>query len=160
MIRISLCALWFLTASLAFPAEFRGVVVGIADGDTITVLDSNRKQHNIRLAGIDAPERKQAYGQRSRDHLVNLAFKRQATVDCYKTDQYKRQICRVWVEGTDVALAQVKVGLAWHYKRFENEQTASERTSYARAEEEARASRVGLWNHKQPVPPWEYRRQR
>jgi endonuclease YncB( thermonuclease family) len=160
MIRTSLCALWFLTASLAIPAELRGVVVGIADGDTITVLDGGRKQHKIRLAGIDAPERKQPFGQRSREHLANLAFRKAANLDCYKTDQYKRQICRVWVEGADVALAQVRAGLAWHYKRFEKEQTEIERTTYATAEDGARASRIGLWQDKQPVPPWEYRSKR
>jgi endonuclease YncB( thermonuclease family) len=63
------------------------------------------------------------------------------------------------VDGKDVALAQVQAGLAWHYKRFEKEQTPSERVTYARAEEEARASRIGLWQSNQPLQPWEFRRQ-
>jgi endonuclease YncB( thermonuclease family) len=150
--------LLLLTAALASAAEFRGVVVGIADGDTITVLDDGRKQHKVRLAGIDAPEKRQAFGEKSKQHLSSLAFKKDAKLDCYKTDQYKRQICRVWIEGRDVALAQVRVGLAWHYKRFENEQTDAERASYAQAEDDARAARRGVWQDRSPVPPWELRR--
>ena len=160
MTKAFLAALLFVSSALTTAAELRGVVVGVTDGDTITVLDGERKQHKVRLAGIDAPERHQGFGERSKQHLSNLAFKKQATLDCYKTDQYKRKVCRVWVEGKDVALAQVQAGLAWHYKRFEKEQTASERASYARAEDDARASRIGLWKSDRPVPPWEFRRQR
>ena len=158
MTRVFVVALLFATAAFAPAAELRGVVVGVTDGDTITVLDGERKQHKIRLAGIDAPEKHQGFGERSKQHLSNLAFKKQATLDCYKTDQYKRKVCRVWVDGKDVALAQVQAGLAWHYKRFEKEQTSSERAAYAKAEDDARASRSGLWQSDRPVPPWEFRR--
>ena len=160
MIKGFLGTLLVLTVTLAAASELRGVVVGVTDGDTITVLDDSRKQHKVRLAGIDAPEKHQAFGERARQYLSSLAFKKQATLDCYKNDQYKRQVCRVWVEGKDIALAQVQGGLAWHYKRFEKEQTASERAAYARAEADARASRTGLWRSERPVPPWEFRRQR
>jgi endonuclease YncB( thermonuclease family) len=146
-----------LLPALAPAAELRGTVVGVSDGDTITVLDSDRKQHKVRLSGIDAPERHQGFAERSKQNLASLAMKKQATLDCYKTDQYKRKVCRVQVEGRDVALAQVRAGLAWHYKRFENEQTATERAAYTRAEDDARASRLGLWQSDNPVPPWEFR---
>jgi endonuclease YncB( thermonuclease family) len=139
-------------------AELRGTVVGVTDGDTITVLDGEKRKHKIRLAGVDAPEKHQGFAERSKQHLSSLAFKKLATLDCYKTDQYRRQVCGVWVEGKDVALAQVQAGLAWHYKRFEKEQTTTERASYARAEDDARASRIGLWKDERPVPPWEFRR--
>jgi len=159
MIKGFLGTLLVLTATLAAASELRGVVVGVTDGDTITVLDDSRKQHKVRLAGIDAPEKHQAFADRARQYLSSLALKKQATLDCYKTDQYKRQVCRVWVERKDVALAQVQAGLAWHYKRFEKEQTPSERAAYARAETDARASRSGLWQAERPLPPWEFRRQ-
>lgn len=152
-------AFLLLAASIAAGGELHGVVVGVTDGDTITVLDDTRKQHKVRLAGIDAPEKHQGFAETSKQHLANLAWKKQATLDCYKTDQYKRKVCRVWVAGKDIALAQVQAGLAWHYKRFEKEQTPSERASYARAEEDARDLRIGLWQSKRPVPPWEFRRQ-
>jgi len=160
MIKALVGALLVLAATFAAASEVRGVVVGVADGDTITVLDGDRKQHKVRLAGIDAPEKHQGFAERSKQHLASLAIKKQATLDCYKTDQYKRRVCRVWVEGKDVALAQVQAGLAWHYKRFEKEQTPSERADYAKAENDARASRGGLWQSDHPVPPWEFRRQR
>ena len=160
MIKGFLGTLLLLTAILATASELRGVVVGVTDGDTITVLDDSRKQHKVRLAGIDAPEKHQAFANGSRQYLSSLAFKKQATLDCYKTDQYKRQVCRVWVAGKDIALAQVQAGLAWHYKRFQKEQTLAERATYARAEADARASRLGFWQPDRPVPPWEFRRQR
>ena len=159
MTKAFLAALLFVSSALTTAAELRGVVVGVADGDTITVLDGDRKQHKVRLAGIDAPEKHQGFGERSKQHLSNLAFKKRATLDCYKTDQYKRKVCRVWVDGKDIALAQVQAGFAWHYKRFEIEQTPSEREAYARAEADARDSRKGLWQSERPVPPWEFRRQ-
>jgi endonuclease YncB( thermonuclease family) len=113
---------FLLLVDEAAAAELRGVVVGVTDGDTIAVLDRARKQHEIRLAGIDAPEKRQAFGERSKQHLSALAFKKEAVLDCFKVDQYKRQVCSVRMDGEDVAVAQVWAGLAWHYKRFENEQ--------------------------------------
>jgi len=109
------------------------------------------------LAGIDAPEKHQGYAQKSRDHLASLTMKKQARLDCYKTDQFKRRVCRVFVDNRDVALAQVRAGFAWHYKRFESEQTPGERADYAKAEASARASKHGLWQSEKPVPPWEFR---
>ena len=160
MIRIAIGMLLSGLAVNVQAAELHGVVIGVTDGDTVTVLDGNRKQHKIRLAGIDAPEKDQGYAERSKQHLANLAWKKQATLDCYKTDQYKRKVCRVWVSGTDIALAQVHVGLAWHFKKFENEQTPTERASYTQAENDARASRIGLWQSNRAIPPWEFRRQK
>jgi endonuclease YncB( thermonuclease family) len=147
----------FLASTLAPAAELRGTVVAVADGDTLTVLDAEKKQHKIRLAGIDAPEKHQGFADRSRQNLASLTMKKQAVLDCYKVDQFKRQVCRVRVGGKDVALAQVGAGLAWHYKRFEKEQTPTERGTYSNAEASARASRIGLWQSDNPVPPWEFR---
>jgi len=153
-------ALFLVAATLASAAELRSVtVVGVTDGDTITVRDGKRN-YKVRLAGIDTPERGQPFAKRARQNLSNLAREKQAIVDCYKTDQYKRQVCRVWVDGKDTALAQVQAGLAWHYKRYEKEQTTTERSAYTKAEDEARASRIGLWQSDHPVPPWEFRRQK
>ena len=153
-------ALLLLTAAPAAAAELHGVVVAVTTGDAITVLDGNRKQHKIRLAGIDAPEKYQPFADGARQNLSKLAFQKQATLDCYRTGGDNRKVCRVSVEGKDIALAQVQAGFAWHYTRFENDQTPSERTAYARAETHARASRWGLWQSDRPVPPWEFRRPR
>jgi endonuclease YncB( thermonuclease family) len=158
--RVFLGALLLVAATLASAAELRSVmVVGVTDGGTITVRDG-KQNYKIRLAGINTPEKGQPFAKRAHQNLSNVAHEKQAIVDCYKTDQYKLKVCRVWVGGNDIALAQVQAGLAWHYKRFENEQTARGRVAYAQAEDEARMRKRGLWQDKEPVPPWEFRRKR
>jgi len=135
----------------------QGKVVGISDGDTITVLDSTKTQHKIRLAGIDAPEKAQAFGERSKQHLSELVFGKTVTVDWNKTDRYGRTIGKVVVNGQDANLSQVKAGLAWYYKQYEKEQLASDRASYSQAEVDARTRKVGLWRDAAPISPWDFR---
>jgi len=144
----------------AWAEEVRGRVVGVSDGDTITVLDAAKRQHKVRLAGIDAPEKGQAFGNASKENLSKLVFDRQVTADCYKRDQYGREICRVFRGGTDIPLEQLRAGLAWHYARFANEQRPDERAAYVDAEASAKASRRGLWSDKAPQAPWEWRTQK
>jgi endonuclease YncB( thermonuclease family) len=147
-----------VAAGAAQAEQWRGKVVGIADGDTLTLLDDSRQQHRIRLDGIDAPERTQPYGQRSRQSLAALAHGRDAIADCAKNDRYGRSVCRVTVDGRDVGLEQVRRGMAWHYVRYAHEQPAEARVEYARAEQQARGGRAGLWAGRDPTPPWDYRR--
>jgi endonuclease YncB( thermonuclease family) len=147
-----------LVAAAAAAAEWHGKVVGIADGDTLTLLDDDRRQHRIRLDGIDAPERTQPFGQRARQSLAALAHGREARAACPKTDRYGRAVCRVTVGGVDVGLEQVRRGLAWHYVRYAHEQPPATRAEYARAEQQARGERAGLWSMRSPTPPWEFRR--
>ena len=157
-------ALTLLAASLlaicqlSHAAELRGKVVGISDGDTLTVLDAANSTHRIRLDGIDAPEKRQAYGTRSREHLAALAFGKPVLVVWSKRDRYGRIVGQVNLgESHDVGLALIEAGLAWHYKRYQHEQSSVDRGRYARAEDDARAKRAGLWQDQHPVPPWEYR---
>jgi endonuclease YncB( thermonuclease family) len=135
-----------------------GKVVAVQDGDTITLLDGDEKQHRIRLAGIDAPERAQPAGALAQEHLADLAYARLVLAHCSKVDQYRRRVCTVFVSGRDVGLAQVEAGWAWHFKRFAHEQLPAERDAYTRAEEAARAKKAGLWAEDAPLPPWEWRR--
>jgi endonuclease YncB( thermonuclease family) len=156
---------WLLVAFLlaghcAWAYDVQGKVVGISDGDTITVLDSTKTQHKIRLAGIDAPETKQAFGQASKKHLSGLVFDRDVTLDCGKTDKYEREVCVVTVDGQDVNLVQVKAGMAWWYRKYQNEQSAAQRSSYEAAEATAKAGGLGLWKDAAPMPPWEWRHRR
>lgn len=144
-------------AGTLYGDTLQGKVVGISDGDTITVLDSNKTQHKIRLAGIDAPEKAQPFGERSKLHLSELVFGKTITVDWNKTDRYGRTIGKVVVNGQDANLSQVQAGLAWHYKQYEKEQSASDRSSYAQAEIDAKALKVGLWRDAVATPPWEFR---
>jgi endonuclease YncB( thermonuclease family) len=132
--------------------------VAIADGDTLTVLDAAKNQHKIRLSGIDAPEKRQPLGSRSKENLSRLAFDKEVTVDWQKRDRFDRIVGKVMVEGQDVNLEQIKAGVAWHFKRYEQEQPLADRLSYAQAESEARADQRGIWREPQPVAPWEFRR--
>jgi len=148
-------------------ATIDGMVVNVADGDTVIILDINKTQHKIRIDGIDAPERKQPFGSRSRQNLRHLVAQKDVTADCRKTDRYRRQICKVWVQPADCATcgktldaghAQIVAGMAWWYREYAKEQSADDRGRYESAEQEAKARKVGLWHDKAPIPPWDWRR--
>ena len=155
---LAIAALAFISTHSASAAALTGRIVSIVDGDTVTLLDANLQQHKIRLSGIDAPEKRQPFGNRSRLHLGVLVFGRQVTADCPKTDRYKRAVCRIDVDGVDANLAQVEAGMAWHYKAYERDQRLNDRSRYARAENAARDARRGLWADRAPVAPWDFRR--
>ena len=152
-----LAALLLALVTSASGAELAGRVVSIADGDTVTVLDADHVQHIVRLAGIDAPEKRQPFGNVSRQHLAGLVFQRDVTVEWKKRDRYGRMIGVVRIDGQDASLAQVQAGLAWHYLAYAGEQRPADRLAYADAEQQARADRQGLWRDLAPVPPWEWR---
>ena len=130
----------------------------VADGDTITVLDSTNTQHRIRLEGIDAPESHQAFGTQSKKSLSEMVFGKDVTIVYEKTDQYGRLVGKILLAGKDINLEQVKAGMAWHYKEYQKEQTPEDRELYARAENEAHTARRGLWLDQSPVEPSEFRR--
>ena len=134
-----------------------GRVVGVADGDTITVLDAEKAQHKIRLAGIDAPEKKQAFGNRSKESLSEMVFDKTVNVETEKRDRYGRQIGKVLVNGQDVNLVQVERGMAWFYRQYQYEQSPNDRKLYEAAEDAAKNGRRGLWRDVDPVPPWDFR---
>ena len=157
MLRYLVLVALLLQAGQILAATIEGRVVGVSDGDTITVLDSTKTQHKIRLAGIDAPESRQAFGQTSKKHLSDLVFGKEVTLDCGKTDKYRREVCVVLVNGQDANLVQVKAGMAWWYRKYQKEQSAVQRSSYEGAETAAKAGRIGLWQETDPVPPWEWR---
>lgn len=137
-----------------------GRVVGVTDGDTLTLLDTSYQQHKIRLSGIDAPEKKQPFGARSKANLGALAFNREATAECPKKDRYGRWVCVLHVRGQDIGLAQISAGMAWWYQQYAREQTLQARIDYEQAELSAKEGRQGLWNEKSPTPPWEWRQAR
>lgn len=167
LITSTVAALLFLASEAVYPEILEGKVVSVADGDTITVLDSNKIQHKIRLSGIDAPERGQAFGNVSKQHLANLVFGKAVKVETTKKDRYGRSVGKVWVQPPDCAtcgrtldanLAQVANGLAWWYRYYADEQPAEDRGRYEIAEKEARGKLVGLWIDVKPVPPWDWRK--
>ncbi len=158
--RKALVCLLLALACTANAETITGLVVGIADGDTITVLDADKVQHKIRLAGIDAPEKKQAFGNRAKESLSDLVFGKSVRVETVKKDRYGREVGKILVDERDVNLAQVQRGFAWHYKAYEREQSAKDRSLYDAAERDARAGRRGLWRDIDPIAPWDWRKER
>ena len=158
IVRRCLLALLLAVCANAYSETLTGIVIGVTDGDTLTLLVNEAYQVKIRLAGIDSPEKKQDFGQKAKAMLSDLAFQKKATANCRKQDRYQRSICVVLVEDVDVGLQQIQAGLAWWYRQYISEQTASERTSYETAERDAKAHRRGLWAMPNPTPPWEWRK--
>ena len=130
-----------------------GKVVRVADGDTLTILDATNVQHKVRLHGIDAPERKQAYGEASRKALAERVAGKVVRVEWTARDKYQRVLGTVYVGEKDINLAMLQAGYAWHYKRFDSN------AAYAQAEAEAKAAKRGLWRDPSPVAPWDFRQQ-
>ena len=140
-----------ITASL-HADEIRGKVVSIADGDTITVLDADKVQHKIRLQGIDAPEKKQAFGTKSKERMSEKVGGEEVVVQWKAKDRYGRIIGEVMIGSRHINLEMVQDGMAWHYKQY------SKSKELAEAEDLARKEKKGLWVDKEPVPPWEFRK--
>lgn len=151
MIRAGLAVCAFALAATVDAGELRGRVVGVMDGDTLAVLDADNQERRVRLAEIDAPEKRQPFGQRSKQSLSGLCYSRDAVIEDKGRDRYGRVIGRVNCVGIDASAEQVRRGMAWVFDRY-----ATDRRLYA-IQEEARAARLGLWNDPAPVPPWEYR---
>ena len=84
-------------------------------------------------------------------------FGKGVTLDCGKTDKYRREVCVVMVDGQDANLAQVKAGMAWWCRKYQKEQTPRQRAEYEAAEATAKSGRVGLWDDADAVPPREWR---
>lgn len=147
------CA-WSLNAAAAFRLD--GMIVGVADGDTVTLLEPESKvQHRIRLADIDAPESRQDYGQQSKRNLSNLVYNQTVTALCKEHDKYGRAICTLYLGDQNINTEQVRQGLAWVYRTY-----APRNSPLYRMEDEARAAGRGLWQLSNPTPPWEWRRQK
>jgi len=135
-----------------------GTVVGITDGDTITVLAKDNKEHKVRLMGIDAPEKTQDFGDESKKALSNYIYQREVTVDYKKLDKYQRKVGKVILDKQDICLAMIELGMAWHYKDYEKEQSKTDRDLYSQAEVKARESRIGLWQLSNAIKPSAFRR--
>ncbi|MFZ4795067.1 MAG: thermonuclease family protein [Blastocatellia bacterium] len=143
--------------AMAQPGILTGRVTGISDGDTITIVTSGLREYKIRLNGIDAPESSQDFGQASKKNLSQLIFGREVRVAWRKQDRYDRILGRVFLGQTDVNLEQVRSGLAWFYRAYENELTANDRSLFDRVERDSKNAGRGLWQNGNPTPPWDYR---
>ncbi len=146
--------------NMAYANVIHGRVVGVSDGDSVTVIDSNKTQHKIRLAGIDAPEKSQAYGQKAKESLSDLVFGKKVDVEWSKQDRYGRTVGKILLAGVDINLEQIKRGMAWHYKQYQNEQSPDDRVAYAQSESQARDKRMGLWRDPAPIEPAVFRQKK
>ena len=135
----------------ALPNKFVAKVVGISDGDTVTVL-LNRRQYKVRLEGIDAPERGQDFGTKSRKHLGDLVQGKQVHGSTTDTDKYGRNLCFLTVDGKRVNHDMVRNGLAWHYRKYSSD------AELAELEAEAKSQKRNIWSEAGPVAPWDWRR--
>ncbi|WP_296891794.1 thermonuclease family protein [Thiobacillus sp.] len=139
-----------VSVSVASTAEsLIGQVVGITDGDTLTLL-VERQEHKVRIAGIDAPEKRQAWGEKSKTNLSRLTFNLEAVAECPKVDRWGRRICKVLVGGNDVGLAQVRDGMAWWYRKYAKEQSADDQSGYKNAELMAKMRSLGCGRTQTP----------
>ena len=144
---------------LAKGSSLSGEVVSVADGDTITLLDADKKQYKLRLAYIDAPEKAMPFGQDAKTNLSNLVFKQKITAHIDDVDRYGRGVARISKAEQDINLAQVNAGMAWHYTVYAKKtQTKSDFSRYAEAHRRAQSQRIGLWQQKNPTPPWDWRK--
>lgn len=138
--------------------QITGKVVGVLDGDTLSLfVECAKLELPIRLAGIDAPETGAPFSAKSKKSLSELAFGKVVTVDSHKRDKYGRYVGKVLADGLDVNLEQINRGLAWHYTEYAVEQSQEDCAAYSVAEQTARLNKTGLWSHKDPIPPWDWR---
>ena len=149
---IFLLVVFFFNGNTINASEIEGLVVHIADGDTLTILTASKKQVKIRLAEIDAPERKQPFGNKAKTLLANLTFQKEARIEVAGLDRYGRSIGRVFIKNTDINAELVNQGMAWVYRKYSNDQGLINLESLAK-----RAKR-GLWSVDNPIAPWEWRK--
>jgi endonuclease YncB( thermonuclease family) len=135
--------------------ELHGEVVAIADGDTLTLLDSDRVQHKVRLSGIDAPEKEQAFGTAARKALGEKIHRESVRVVWRGKDKYGRILGDVYLKDRHINREMVTEGFAWWYQKY-----APHNREMERSEREARKERRGLWRDEEPEPPWEFRKRK
>ena len=155
---LALALLFYLLHTVCSAAVLHGRVVKVTDGDSLTVLDSSLVQHTVRLLGVDAPEKSQAFGWRAKYTLGLHVFGQQVKVDVLKKDRYGRLLGQVWLGEQDINLAQIEAGMAWHYANYARDQRPADRVRYAAAQRYAQFARRGLWQDANPTPPWLFRR--
>lgn len=146
--------LFLLLSSCLNALELKGKVIAVSDGDTIKLLTQDKVTHKIRLLDIDAPEKKQAFGNKSKDNLAKYIAGENVTVKYKEMDRYSRILGTIYLNNMDVNLQQIKDGYAWVYKQYSSNQI------YYKEEDEARRLKKGLWIENNPLAPWEYRKKR
>ncbi|MEN9866558.1 MAG: hypothetical protein RL748_2148 [Pseudomonadota bacterium] len=137
----------------------QGQVVAVADGDTITLQDGEKREYKLRLAYIDAPEKAMPYGAEAKRHLAQLVEDKTVAARIDDVDAYGRGVARIELDGTDINYALLASGHAWHYSQYARKAQSDDAYSrYQAAQGKARHGKTGLWHDASPTPPWEWRR--
>ena len=143
----------FCCLALNVQAEiFDAKVIAVIDGDTVLVLRDQQKT-KVRLVNIDAPEKQQPFGKRSRRALCQLVCKREVRIETQAVDQYERLLATLYVDGINVNQEQVRRGMAWEYSHYHSDGT------FLALQREAKLARRGLWAEVNPQAPWLWRRE-
>lgn len=145
--------IFFLYTSISF-SQLTGRVIKIKDGDTIVILDSSFKQHTIRIADIDCPEKNQPFGKKAKWFVSDEIYLSSVKVKEKGKDRYGRIIGYVLYKNKNLSEELLKNGLAWHYKKY------SKSKSFQSLEDRAKKNRVGLWQDNKAVAPWKWRKKR
>jgi endonuclease YncB( thermonuclease family) len=145
-----------LAPPLAAQENYRGEVVSVQDGDTITVLTTDFERIRVRFYGIDCPEKNQDHGPQAGDYLRGIVAGKTVDVEVLDTDRYSRQVGLVRLNGTLVNLSMVEAGYAWTYEQYCKAVEVCD--SFRRAEAAAKVKKIGLWADPEPVAPWDHRR--
>ncbi len=135
-----------------YASTITGKVVAVTDGDTVKVLDETKTLHKIRLNDIDAPEKKQAFGNKSKENLAKYISGKNVSVEYSKKDRYGRILGTIYLDKKDINLQQIKDGYAWVYRKY------SKKSDYISQEKIAQNHKRGLWKNKDSLEPWEYRK--
>lgn len=149
-LRKSLLILLFVVIGQA-QADFNGKVVKVIDGDTVDILTN--KKIRVRLLDIDAPERRQAYGNASRKYLASLIAGKTVYVKENKKDIYQRTLGVIYLKQVNINAKMVENGFAWAY-RFKG---VASNKNMEKLELKARQNKKGLWKDKHPIAPWDFR---
>jgi endonuclease YncB( thermonuclease family) len=128
-----------------------GKVIKIIDGDTFDILTENQISIRIRMNGIDCPERKQDYYRVCKNALARYIFGKNVQLITHGIDRYRRTIADVFYNNKNINVAMIKNGFAWHFKKYSSD------NEMAKAEQNAREAKIGLWQMDSPTPPWDLR---
>ena len=151
-LKLLIVSLFLIFNLLAHAETKEGLVVKIADGDTLTLLTSSNEKIKVRLAGIDTPERKQPFGSEAKQALSKLVFQKKALIEVETKDRYGRTVGIVFVDGQNINYELVRQGMAWVYRKYTNDEILYE------LEAQAKTKKTGLWADAKPIAPWSWRK--
>lgn len=155
-VRLLVCLVICSLAADTF--AWSGKVVSVTDGDTIQVLEPGREMTKVRLFGIDTPEKAQAFGQKAKQFTADMVAGKTVDVETVTKDRYGRTVGIVAVDGKCLNEELVRSGYAWEYRQYCKRQPQC--TEWIELEKNAQQRKIGLWQDMNPIPPWEWRKEK